>query len=114
MLKVQGAILIRWCLCGIGQPERQLKLSALQLVAVDQHGRLDRLPVDVSAVEAAEVDDSNSAVRPPQLCVVATHRDLIEEDVAAGMAAYRRHRLSNQESGSSVRTPFDYQLRALG
>ena len=38
---------------GLGQ-KRQAKLADLHLVAVDQHRRIHRLPVDVGAVEATD------------------------------------------------------------
>jgi hypothetical protein len=38
--------------------------------------------------------------------VPAAHGDVVEKDVAAGMSAYRRHRLIQQEPGSGVGARF--------
>ena len=48
---------------GLAQ-KRQAKLADLHLVAVDQHRRIHRLPVDVGAVEATDVDNV-AFVGPP-------------------------------------------------
>src|SRR6476659_6209861 len=95
---------------GLGQ-KRQAKLADLHLVAVDQHRRIHRLPVDVGAVEATDVDDVGFIVLPPELRVPAAHSDVVEKNVAAGMSARRRHRLIQQEPGSGVGTSFHYYQR---
>ena len=59
----------------------------LHLVAVYQHRRIHRLPVDVGAVEATDVDDVEFVVLPPELRVPAAHSDVVEKNVAAGMSA---------------------------
>ena len=52
---------------------------------------------------------------PPQLHVPATHGDVVEEDVAAGMSAHRGHPLVQQDPGSGLGAPFqDYQRRTRG
>ena len=59
----------------------------------------------------------NSSFLPPELRVPAAHGDVIEEDVAAGMSAHRRHRLIQQEPGSGVGAPlhdYHYQRRTWG
>ena len=47
--------------------KRQAKLADLNLVAVDQHRRIHRLPVHVGAVEATDVDNVEFVVLPPEL-----------------------------------------------
>jgi len=77
--------------------------------------RIHRLPVDVGAVEATDVEHVDFVVLPSELRVPAAHGDVVEEDVAAGMSAYRRHRLIQQEPGSGVGASFhDYQRRTRG
>src|SRR6185312_6269071 len=90
---------------GRGQ-EDQAKLADLHLVAVAQHRRLRRFPVDVGAVEATDVDDADIAVLPPELRVPAAYGDVVEKDIAAGMSARRRHLLIQQKPGTGVRSAF--------
>src|SRR4051812_22225481 len=84
---------------GLGSgEEHQAELADLDLVAVGQHSRVDRLPVDVGAVEAAHVDDLKLTVLQPELRVATTHGDVVEEDVAVGMSPGGRGRLVEQEA----------------
>jgi hypothetical protein len=77
--------------------------------------RFRRLPVDVGAVEATDVDDVDFVVLPPELRVPAAYGDVVEKDVAAGMSARRSHRLVQQEPGTGVGSAFDnYQRRTWG
>src|SRR5271170_5001835 len=48
---------------GPGQ-EGQTELADLDLITIDQHRRIHRLPVDIGAVEAADIDDAELALLP--------------------------------------------------
>ena len=50
---------------GPGQ-EHQTKLANLDLVAVDQHRGVDRFMIDVSVLEAVEVDEQELSVLQPK------------------------------------------------
>src|ERR1700736_3565664 len=67
--------------------EARAELADLRLVAVEQHRRLHRLPVDVGAVEATDVHNLEFVVLPTELRMPAAHGDIVEKDVAAGMSA---------------------------
>jgi len=77
---------------GTGQ-EYQAEFADLHLVAVGQHGRVDRLAVDVGAVQAADVDNVELVGLQSEFSVPTADGDVVEEDVAVGMAAGRRGRL---------------------
>ena len=64
-------------------------LADLDLVAVDQHRGFDRFMIDVSAVEAVEVDEQDLSVLQPKLDVVAADGGVVEEEVAGRMPARR-------------------------
>src|SRR6516162_10114681 len=68
-----------------GQPE----LAHLDLVPVVEGGLLDPLAVHVGAVQAAHVAHDEPGSMPVELRVAPGHRDVVEEDVAARMAAHR-------------------------
>src|SRR6185312_656801 len=53
---------------GPGQ-EDQAEFADLNLVAVRQHCRIDRLPVDVGAIETADVDDVELVGFQPEFSV---------------------------------------------
>jgi hypothetical protein len=76
---------------------RQTELAYLDLVAVDQHRGLDRFLVDVSAVEAVEVDDQELSVLPAKLGVAAANSGVVEENVAVWMPARRCDRSIGQD-----------------
>ena len=86
---------------GPGQ-EHQTKLANLDLVAVDQHRGVDRFMIDVSVVEAVEVDEQELSVLQPKLDVVAADGGVVEEDVAVRMPARRCDGLIEQELGTGV------------
>src|SRR4051812_3603833 len=65
----------------IGQPE----LADLHLVTAGQGGDVDRLAVDVGAVEAAHVVHGEAAALAVELHVRAADRHVVEEDVAVGV-----------------------------
>src|SRR5680860_1507429 len=62
----------------------QLVLADLDLVAVGEPVRLDPAPVDVGAVERAEVVDVEAVAAVDQQGVVAGDGDVVEEDAGAG------------------------------
>src|SRR5680860_1512570 len=65
----------------------QLVLADLDLVAVGEPVRLDPAPVDVGAVERAEVVDVEAVAAVDQQGVVAGDGDVVEEDAGVGAAA---------------------------
>jgi hypothetical protein len=86
---------------GPGQ-EGQTELADLDLITIDQHRRIHRLPVDIGAVEAADIDDAELALLPLELGVAAADGNVVEEDVAVGMAARGCDGLVQQKSGTRV------------
>ena len=58
--------------------------------------------IDVSAVEAVEVDEQDLSVLQPKLDVVAADGGVVEDDVAVGMSARRCDGLIEQELGTGV------------
>jgi len=86
---------------GPGQ-EQQSELADLDLVAVDQHRGFDRFMIDVSAVEAVEVDEQDLPVLHPKLDVVTADGGVVEEDVAVRMPARRCDGSIEQELGTGV------------
>ena len=95
---------------GPGQ-EQQTELANLDLVAVDQHRGLDRFMIDVSAVEAVEVDEQDLPVLHPKLDVVTADGGVVEEDVAVRMPARRCDGLIEQELGTGVGAAYHEQRR---
>src|SRR4051812_7112617 len=74
---------------GTTEQEHQLELADLQLVAVDKGGLVDALPIEVGAVERTDVPDLEPVGAGQDLDVAARDGDVVEEDVALGMAAGR-------------------------
>src|SRR4029078_6418526 len=95
---------------GPGQ-EQQAELADLDLVAVDQHRGFDRFMIDVSAVEAVEVDEQDLSVLQPKLDVVTADGGVVEEDIAVWMPARRCDRLIEQELGPGVGAAYHEQQR---
>ena len=83
---VTGSSVARGRVLGLGR-KHQAELADLHLIAVEQHRRLHRLPVDVGAVEATDVHNLEFVVLPSELRMPAAHGDIVEKDVAAGMSA---------------------------
>src|SRR6476619_2536170 len=84
-----------------GQEQRS-ELADLDLVAVDQHRGFDRFMIDVSAVEAVEVDEQDLSVLQPKLDVVVADGGVVEEDVSGRMPARRCDGLIEQVLGTGV------------
>src|SRR5215470_19729734 len=97
------------CLRAPGPEERQPELAHLDLVPVVQRGLLDSLTVHVGAVQAAHVAHDKPGSMPVELRMAAGHRDVVEEDVAARMAAYRGEVAVKQEPAARVRAAFHQQ-----
>src|SRR5271170_1594199 len=96
---------------GPGQ-EGQTELADLDLITIDQHRRIHRLPVDIGAVEAADIDDAELALLPLELGVAAADGNVVEEDAAVGMAAARGcDGLVQQKSGTRVGAACDDEQR---
>src|SRR5215216_5373497 len=95
--------------------EHQLELADLELVAGDQLAVLDPLPVQVGAVEGADVVDGEGAVgAAADLGVAARDGDVVEEDVALGVTAGGHRRLVEQEAAAGVGpAPDDQHGRVL-
>ena len=77
----------------------------------DEHRRVHRLPVHVRAVEAADVDHDEVARVAPELGVPAGDGDVVEEDVAVGVAPGARRRAVQQEPRARVGPALDHQQR---
>src|SRR4051794_13796541 len=68
--------------------EHELELPDLELVAVAQRDLgLDALPVEVGAVERADVAELVPLAAVHDLGVATRHGDVVEEDVAVGVTA---------------------------
>src|SRR3990172_1383719 len=94
--------------------EGEFELADLDLVASGQLGLVDLLAVDVGAVEAARVLDEPFGPPPLERCVLARHRDVVEEDHARRVSTDRRAFLFHEEGGPGVRTTFDEHQRLTG
>ena len=72
----------------------------LDLVATRESDVLDALPVDVGAVEAADVPDVKALLAANELRMPPAHRHIVEEDVALRMTPRRREIAVEQEAAS--------------
>ena len=81
---------------------RRKELANLDLVTVDQHRGFDRFMIDVSVVEAVEVDKQELSVLQSKLDVVAADGGVVEDDVAVRMPARRCDGLIEQVLGTGV------------
>ena len=83
-------------------------LSALtDLVTAGKGGDVDRLAVDVGAVEAADVVHREAAALAVELHVPPADGDVVQEDVAVGVPAGGGDVLVEQEPATGVRTALD-------
>src|SRR5690606_5679621 len=71
--------------------EHQPELADLHLVTVAERRRLHPLPVDVGAVETADVPHRERAAVAVELRVPPRHRHVVQEDVAVGVPAAGGH-----------------------
>src|ERR1019366_8221854 len=65
--------------------EHEPELADLDLVAGLEDGLVDPLPVDVGAVQGADVVNQEGITLAPESRVLARYRDVVEEDVAVGV-----------------------------
>jgi hypothetical protein len=89
--------------------EHQLELADLELVAGDELAVLHPLPVQVGAVQGADVVDGEAAGATADLGVAARDGDVVEEDVALGVASGGHRLLVEQEAAAGVRPAADHQ-----
>ena len=69
------------------KPKHQSELPHTNVVAVGQHSRMDRLPVDVRAVETAHIDDPEFASFAVEFGMAMADGCVVGDDVIVGMAA---------------------------
>jgi hypothetical protein len=79
--------------------------------SVRQHRPVHGFTVDVSAVEAADVDNLEFAAYAPELGVPAADGDVIEEDIAIRVTTGRRGGLVEQEPRPGVRAALHHRQR---
>src|ERR1700739_3929450 len=77
------------CVGSAGQ-KHQSELADLHLVAVGQYRRVHGFTVDVSAVEAARVNNRECAPYAAERGVGGADGDVVEEDIAIGVTTGRR------------------------
>jgi hypothetical protein len=82
--------------------EHQLELADLELVAGDELAVLHPLPVQVGAVQGADVVDGEAVGAAADLGVAARDGDVVEEDVALGVAPGGHRLLVEQEAAAGV------------
>jgi hypothetical protein len=91
--------------------KHQAEFADLDLVAVRQDGRFDRLTVDVGPVEAAGVYDAVFSVVGSKLGTSTADGDVVEQDVAARKPSDSRDGLVQSEASSHVAATFDDEQR---
>src|SRR4051812_47060111 len=102
-------------LAGAGAGEvDEAELADLHLVAAGERGDVDRLAIDVGAVEAADVVDGEAAALAVELHVPAADRHVVEEDVAVGVPAGRRDVLVEQEPAAGVGAALHHEQGGTG
>src|ERR1700753_2465961 len=67
--------------------KHQPEFSHPNVVAVGQHSRMDRLPVDVRSVETAHIDDPEFASFAVEFSMAMADGCVVGDDVIIGMAA---------------------------
>ena len=82
--------------------EHQPELPHPNLVAVGQHSRMDRLPVDVRAVEAAHIDDPEFTSFAADFGMATADGYVVEDDVTVEMAPCCCDRLIQPKSVTGV------------
>src|SRR5215467_2360364 len=102
------------CLRAPGSEEGQPELAHLDLVPVVQGSLLDPLAVHVGAVQAAYVAHDEPGSTPVELRVAPGYCDVVEEDVAARMAAHRGEVAVEQEPAARIRAAFHQQQSGTG
>src|SRR3546814_20297689 len=90
------------CSSVLASDEQQLERADLELVAIREGRVLDPLPVEVRAVERADVGQAVAVVGLADLGVPAGHGAVVEEDDAVGVAPRGHARLVEGEAGAGV------------
>ena len=95
--------------------EDQAVLADLHLVAAGERRVVDAFPVDVGAVERADVAHREAVVDPAELGMPPGHGDVVEEDVAGRVPAGGGDVGVEQEPAAGVgATAYDEQRRSGG
>src|SRR5262249_61782322 len=84
------------------EQEDQPELADLDLIARSQDGFLDPLPVDVRAIQAADIPDAERAAMPVELGVPPGHRHIVQEYVAVRVPADQCQVTAQQEPAAGV------------
>src|SRR4051794_24657295 len=102
-------------LAGAGAGEvDEAELPDLHLVTPGERRHVDRLAVDVGAVEAPDVVHREAAALAVELHVTAADGHVVEEDVAVGVPTGRRDVLVEQEAAARVGTALDDEQGRTG
>src|SRR5918994_1898963 len=102
-------------LAGAGAGEvDEAELADLHLVTTGEVSDVDRLTVDVGAVEAADVVDRETAALSVELHVPPADGDVVQEDIAVGVSPRRRDVLVEQEAAAGVGSTLDHQQGGAG
>src|SRR5450759_1509310 len=88
--------------CGRASIEHETELADLDLVAGLEGGLFDPLPVDVRAVQGADVVDNEVITLATEGCVGAGHGDVVQEYVAVRVATRADLVGVKQDSGPRV------------
>src|ERR1019366_1133693 len=94
--------------------EHQPELADLHLVACLQSGLVDALPVDVGAVQRADVTHQEDVTLAAEGRVLARHRDIVEKDVAVGVTPRGDVVRVEQETCTGVWPTKDHQQGRSG
>src|SRR3546814_11282324 len=100
------------CSSVLASDEQQLERADLELVAIREGRVLDPLPVEVRAVERADVGQAVAVVGLADLGVPAGHGDVVEEDDAVGGAPRGHDRLVEGEAGAGGGAAGDHEHAA--
>src|SRR3954471_13767624 len=92
----------------------QAELADLHLVATGEGGDVDRLTVDVGAVQAAHVVHGEATALAVELHVPPADGDVVQEDVAVGVPTGGGDLLVEQEAAAGVGAALDHQQRRPG
>ena len=82
--------------------EHQAEFTDLNLIAAREHCGVLRLTVNVSSVKASHVNYFESPIINAEFGVPAGHRDVVEEDVALGVATNCGGWPIEQEAGTRI------------
>src|SRR5699024_766783 len=78
------------------------ELTDLNLVPAAQLGFVDRLPVDVGAVQTAHVTNTETVATSEEFHMATGNGDIVQKDVAVGMTARGGHVTVQQETAAGV------------